>query len=162
MSGAAVHVVCPSCSAINRIAAGRPAGAAKCGTCHQMLFLGKPTDVDASGFERHVTRDDIPVLVDFWAPWCGPCVAMAPAYARAAAELEPGLRLLKVNADEVPEQLARFGIRSIPTLMLFAHGRVGRTVRRRHEHQRHRRLGEVARSGVGHQPSKTVAGRVAT
>ncbi len=116
------HVVCPSCATVNRVSSSRSALDAKCGTCHQALFTGKPAPADGKLFQRHVTRNDIPVVVDFWAPWCGPCQAMAPAYERAAALLEPGFRLLKVNADEAQPLMAQFGIRGIPTLMLFANG----------------------------------------
>ena len=122
MSDSIRHVVCPSCVAVNRVGATRPAQQAKCGKCHQPLFTGKPTTADGTAFERHIARNDIPVVVDFWASWCGPCLAMAPAYERAAAELEPRFRLLKVNADEEQQLMAKYGIRSIPTLMLFAKG----------------------------------------
>jgi thioredoxin 2 len=118
-----LHVVCPACAAVNRIPQERPATAAKCGKCGQRLFQGKPVELDAAGFERHLGQSGLPLLVDFWAAWCGPCQAMAPVFAAAARELEPRLRLAKLDTDAVPEVAARYGIRSIPTLILFKDGR---------------------------------------
>ena len=118
------HIVCPSCGGINRVPGDRSAAPAHCGTCKAKLFGGEPLAVDIAAFDRHTAKNDIPVLVDVWAPWCGPCRSMAPQFARAAKTLEPDVRFLKVNADEQPAISARYNIRSIPTMLLFKNGRL--------------------------------------
>jgi thioredoxin 2 len=117
-----LHIVCPQCQAVNRVPAERLGESPDCGRCHRPLFIGKPVELTTADFERHMTRSDIPLLVDFWAPWCGPCRMMAPAYEQAATQLEPKFRVVKVNTEEEQALGARFGIRSIPTLGLFLHG----------------------------------------
>jgi thioredoxin 2 len=118
-----LHVVCPSCNAVNRVAASRLGDGPVCGTCKQALFTGHPVTLTEATFDRHVGRSDLPVVVDFWAPWCAPCRMMAPAFEEATAGLEPRIRLAKLNTEEAPSLAARHGIRSIPTLAIFRQGR---------------------------------------
>jgi thioredoxin 2 len=121
---AARHIVCGHCGQVNRIARDRPANQAQCGKCRQRLFAGVPLEVDEANFERHRMRDELPLLVDVWAPWCGPCRTMAPMFAQAAHLLEPELRLLKLNSDEAQTLSVQLGIRSIPTLLLIWRGKI--------------------------------------
>ncbi|GAA0579064.1 thioredoxin TrxC [Craurococcus roseus] len=119
----ALQVVCPRCDAINRVPAARLGDGPRCGECRAPLFEAKPAGLSEERFRRHLRHSGIPLLVDFWASWCGPCRAMAPEFEAAARTLEPRFRLVKVSTEEAPNIAAELGIRSIPTLALFAGGR---------------------------------------
>lgn len=118
-----VHIVCPSCGGVNRVPVARLEHGPKCGKCHDPLFTGHSVELTSSNFHQHVTRSNMPVVVDFWAPWCGPCKSMAPAFEQAAGQLEPQARLAKLNTEAESTIGGQFGIRSIPTLVIFRQGR---------------------------------------
>jgi len=118
-----LQVVCPQCHTTNRVQSARLAAGVVCGKCKQALFTAHALELDGASFERHVAATDIPLVVDFWAPWCAPCRTMAPQFEKAAAELEPQVRLAKLNTEAEQAIAARYGIRSIPTLVVFRRGK---------------------------------------
>ena len=120
---ASTHVPCPACGATNRVPAARLGEDPVCGRCGAELLSGQPVELTDADFDRVTQASGLPVVVDFWAPWCGPCRKMAPQFAQAAAQLKGRALFVKVNSDDNPRTSARFGIRSIPTMVKLSGGR---------------------------------------
>ncbi len=118
------QIVCPSCSATNRVAAEKPATAAKCGKCAAALFNGKPTELTGANFAKHIRNSSVPIVVDFWAEWCGPCKMMGPEFAKATTTLEPDVRMAKLDTEVAQNVATQYNIRSIPMLKIFKDGKV--------------------------------------
>lgn len=114
--------LCPYCHAPNKLPADMPAERATCASCGQKLFFGKPARMKAADFERHLAGD-LPVLADFWAGWCGPCKALDPVLEKAARELEPAVRVIKIDTDRDQKLAGKHAVRGLPTLIVFKNGR---------------------------------------
>ncbi len=118
-----IHIVCPHCTAVNRLPEEKLGSRPKCGKCSRNLFGEHPVELTESNFQKHIERNDVPVVVDFWAAWCGPCKMMAPAFEKAAAQMEPGVRFAKLNTENERSIAGRFGIQGIPTVIIFKGGK---------------------------------------
>jgi thioredoxin 2 len=116
------HLICAHCGAINNVPTGRMSDHPVCGKCKKMIMTGTPVELNEAGFNRYVSKSDQPLLVDFWAPWCGPCKMMAPIFTQAAQQLEPAFRLIKVNTEVEQNLAGRLRIQSIPTLAIYKNG----------------------------------------
>ena len=116
------HIACAHCGAVNRLSADRLADDPDCGRCHRALLDGQPVELSDLNFDAFVRQTTLPVLVDFWAPWCGPCRQMAPQFEAAARQLKGRALLVKINSDDSPQASAKFAIRSIPTLVRLQAG----------------------------------------
>ena len=116
------HIICTHCGSINNVPLARMSEQPKCGKCKQALMNAQPLALNEAGFERYLSKSHQPLLVDFWAPWCGPCKMMAPVFTQAASQLEPQFRLIKINTEEEQNLAGRMRIQSIPTLAIFKNG----------------------------------------
>ena len=118
----AIHVVCPHCGGINRLPSERLAEKPSCGKCHKPVLDGVPVNLSSPSFDRFISKNELPVVVDFWAAWCGPCKMMAPVFSQAASEMATQFRFAKVDTEQAQDIAARYNIRSIPTMIMFKNG----------------------------------------